>query len=329
MQFYMAPMEGLTGYVFRNAHARFFGKLDKYFTPFIAGSGLSHRELHDVLPEHNRDLPVVPQIMTNRAADFLAVAKRLEEFGYREVNLNLGCPSGTVVSKGRGAGFLKDPEALERFFEAIYDACPLRISVKTRIGVSDAEEWERIRAIYARFPVEELIIHPRLQKDFYKGPIRWDAFARAVSCFNDNRDCNGFKGCDDFKKTPLCYNGDVHSVAAYRQLREQYPQVDRVMLGRGILMDPFLVQHCQSGESDYALERLRDMLQTLLQEYRREMGNDTHTLYKMKEIWTYLGLRIADNGTKALKKIKKARTLEEYRIGAAEALRAWEETCAE
>ena len=137
----MAPMEGLTGYVYRRAHHAYFAPLDTYYTPFISNKKLGSRERHDVLPEHNEGMHVIPQILTNRADDFLEIEKQLYEYGYREVNLNLGCPSGTVTAKGRGAGFLAYPEELSKFLDQIYSKTRMKISVKTRIGISSEEEW--------------------------------------------------------------------------------------------------------------------------------------------------------------------------------------------
>lgn len=157
MKFYLAPMEGLTGFVFRNAYQKHFGNIDTYFTPFINNKKMNYKEIKDILPEHNEGMHVVPQILTNRAEDFLAIAKELGNYGYESVNLNLGCPSGTVVAKHRGAGFLAVPEELDHFLEEIFAECPLRISVKTRVGVNDAGEWEHLLSIYEKFPMEELI----------------------------------------------------------------------------------------------------------------------------------------------------------------------------
>ena len=157
IKYYMAPMEGVTGYVFRNAYAKYYGGIERYFTPFVANKKLGHREKNDVCPEHNAGMAVVPQILTNRAEDFLAIAEILREYGYDTVNLNLGCPSGTVAARGRGAGFLAMPDELDHFLEEIFEKCPLRISIKTRIGKENPAEWERLLAIYEKYPREELI----------------------------------------------------------------------------------------------------------------------------------------------------------------------------
>ena len=143
-------MEGVTGYVYRNAYAKYYGGIVRYFTPFVANKKLGHREKNDVCPEHNAGMAVVPQILTNRAEDFLAIAEILREYGYDTVNLNLGCPSGTVAARGRGAGFLAMPDELDHFLEEIFEKCPLRISIKTRIGKENPAEWERLLAIYEK-----------------------------------------------------------------------------------------------------------------------------------------------------------------------------------
>ena len=180
MQIYLAPMEGITTYIYRNALAKYYGGVDKYFTPFLANRNLNHKELKDVLPEHNPGLQLVPQILANRAEDFLEITKRLEEFGYGQVNLNLGCPSGTVVARKRGAGFLSVPDQLDNFLEEIFSKSPLPISIKTRIGTEQVEEWEKILSIYRKYPLAELIIHTRLQKEFYQGETHPEAYLRAI-----------------------------------------------------------------------------------------------------------------------------------------------------
>ena len=160
MQFYLAPMEGLTGYVYRSAYHKYFPAADRYFTPFITNKKMSSRERNDILPEHNEGMTVLPQILTNQAEDFLSLTKELKEYGYDTVNLNLGCPSGTVTAKGKGAGFLTHPDELDRFFDEVFAKCE-GISVKTRLGVHEASEFDKLLEIYNRYPITELTIHPR------------------------------------------------------------------------------------------------------------------------------------------------------------------------
>ena len=136
MKIYLAPMEGITTYIFRNAFEKYYGGVDKYFTPFLTASHLKGREKRDVDPDNNSVPSLVPQILTNDSELFIKIAEQLAELGYREVNLNLGCPSGTVTGKGRGAGFLDRTAELDRFLYDIYNKLPeMDISIKTRIGM--------------------------------------------------------------------------------------------------------------------------------------------------------------------------------------------------
>lgn len=312
MQFYMAPMEGLTGYIFRNAYHKHYSGVSRYFTPFITNKKLNYKEINDVMPEHNEGMEVVPQILTNRVDDFLCIVQELQKYGYTRVNLNLGCPSGTVVSKNRGAGFLSVPEELDNFLEEVFEKCPIDISIKTRIGKESSEEWERLLSIYEKYPMEELIIHPRVQKDFYRNTVSLDAFAYATS----------------ESKHSLCYNGDICTPADYQKIVAQFTEVDKVMIGRGILKTPSLIERI-TEETDEgkcgdvgkgfirtAAEekaRLRSYHDDILQGYAEVMYGDTPTLYKMKELWVYL----AENfraPEKYMKKIRKCERVKDYEI---------------
>lgn len=308
MRYYMAPMEGLTGYVYRNAFHRHFGGIDKYFTPFLANKKLSHRERNEILPAHNAGMEVVPQILANRAEDFLCIAGEIKKYGYRSVNLNLGCPSGTVVSKGRGAGFLAAPEKLDAFLGEIFDACELHISIKTRIGSESAGEWERLLAIYEKYPLEELIVHPRVLRDYYKNTPNLEAYACAA----------------EGSRHLLCYNGDITDVKRYVALRGRFPETDRVMLGRGLLADPWLpdkLRTYECGGREAALsgpdkERLRAFCDDILAGYCAVMSGDRNVLFKMKELWGYMGALFCEP-QKYLKRIRKAERIAEYEAAVA------------
>lgn len=326
MQFYMAPMEGLTGYIYRNAYHRHYGGIDRYFTPFITNKKLNHKEVNDILPEHNAGMEVIPQILTNRAEDFLCIADELKGYGYGTVNLNLGCPSGTVVAKNRGAGFLTLPEELDSFLEEIFAKCPLHISIKTRIGKESPAEWERLLAIYEKYPMEELIIHPRVQKDYYKNTVNLEAFGLAAERSGHS----------------LCYNGDICTAEDYTGIMTGFPQVKKVMLGRGILKNSNLVGTLRNTDDTCAtakagalqgskagvpqgLERkgmdgaesekvrLRAFHDDILHGYQSVMSGDRNTLFKMKELWVYLGTRFTDP-EKYMKKIRKAERVKEYEL---------------
>ena len=291
MRLYLAPLEGITGWIYRSAVYECFGGFDKYFVPFIRPNQMGHfsaREKKDILPVHNAGMRTVPQILTNQAEDFLRTAAKLKEYGYEEVNLNLGCPSKTVVTKRRGAGFLAEPERLEVFLDEIFGKCPIRISVKTRLGMEEPGEFTRLLKLYNKYPMEELIIHPRVQKDFYKNTPRLEMFEIAL----------------EESRNPLCYNGDINSVSDADRLQERFPQTDAIMMGRGVLTDPSLARQIKGGRRADK-EELRRFHDLLYSGYCEEMSGDRTILYKMKELWFYLADIFADS-KKYAKKIKKA-----------------------
>lgn len=299
MKFYLAPMEGVTGYIFRNAQHEFFPNIDKYFTPFIAANQtgkLKSKEKKDILPENNQGINVVPQILTNNADDFVRTANDLKQYGYDEINLNLGCPSGTVVSKCKGSGFLAHLERLEQFLDEIFERCESKISIKTRIGIEDKDEFYTILDLYNRYPMEELIIHPRVLKDYYKNTPHLDIFAEAMK----------------MSKNKLCYNGDIFTAKDYQEFTQKFPEVDTIMLGRGLIANPGLVKSIQEG---YQMDvvTLRAFHDRLLHDYAETLSGDINILYKMKEFWFYMGPMFTD-ADKERKKIRKCNRLSEYHV---------------
>lgn len=300
MNLYLAPMEGITTYIYRNAYNHYFGGIDKYFTPFIASKKLNRRELNEILPEHNETITVVPQILTNRADEFLQITKKIAGYGYQTVNLNLGCPSGTVTARKRGAGFLGVPDELDRFLYEIYDKSPIRISIKTRIGVESIEEWEHLLAIYKKYPIAELIIHPRLQKELYKFTPHKEAFSAAISALPD---------------IPLCYNGEITSPKSYEELLTSVPAADCIMIGRGILRNPTLAAQLKKNNAAelFTRENLKAFHDEIFVGYSAQMAGETPTLFKMKDLWTYLIESFAASD-RYLQKIRKSSDYTEYKI---------------
>lgn len=305
---YLAPMEGLTTYIYRNAYNHCFGGIDKYFTPFISSGKMNSREINEILPEHNENMCVVPQILTNRAEEFLQITEQIAAFGYKSVNLNLGCPSGTVTAKKRGAGFLGVPEQLDEFLYIIFEKSPLRISIKTRIGISSEEEWDGLLSIYSKYPIEELIIHPRFQQEQYKGTPHKSAYRKA----------------QDTLQFPLCYNGDIHSSQDFSTLLSEIPDVSCIMLGRGILKDPFLVRKLR-GDLNTVPDKdtIKAFHNELFTRYTEIMSGETPVLYKMKDLWTYLSQSFTASG-KYLKKIRKANNFADYKAAVDNLLREQE-----
>ena len=302
MQIYLAPMEGITTFVYRNALARYYGGIDKYFTPFLSDRNLNYKEINEVLPEHNKGLVVVPQILTNQPDVFLSIADKLADYGYREANLNLGCPSGTVVAKKRGAGFLSIPDTLDAFLEEIFSKCPLAISIKTRIGIEDMHEWQKLLVIYKKYPLKELIVHPRLQKEFYDGTPHMDAFRLTQEMLS---------------MFPLCYNGDIVSKSSYDAVTDKLMPVERIMLGRGILANPTLPTALKTQAPEILpntddLKRFRAFHDEILEGYRELMSGDQPVLFRMKELWAYMR-KYPGLTDKQMKQIRKAKKLDEYK----------------
>lgn len=298
MNLYFAPLEGIGGYIYRNAQADYFEKADKYYSPFLAPNqnrSISPKEYKDIAPEHNEDIMLVPQIMANNAEIFLKAAQELEQLGYKEINLNLGCPSRTVVTKYRGAGFLAKPDALEQFLEEVYSKLNIRLSQKTRLGMEDEEEFEHLLDIYNKFPVSELIIHPRVQTDYYKNTPRMESFLNAL----------------EKSKNPVVYNGDIFNKEKYQQVMKQM-DVSGVMLGRGVLANPALFGEIR-GTEKLSKERLWEFHERLLADYTQEMSGERNVLFKMKELWFYLAWSFT-NTEKYEKKIRKAQHLSDYRL---------------
>lgn len=246
---YLAPLEGVTDAVFRRTHHACFGGVSRYFIPFVSPTqnlAFTSRDLASIAPECNAGVPAVPQLLAKDAALFNWAARELADMGYSEVNLNLGCPSGTVTAKGKGSGLLADYPALERFLDGIFECAPLPISIKTRIGYASADEFERLLALFSRYPVRELIVHPRTRGEFYKGTPHRDVFARAFS----------------ETALSLCYNGDLFSVEDCRALMTAFPQTHALMLGRGLIANPALAQELCGGEAltPAALRNFHDRL---------------------------------------------------------------------
>lgn len=300
---YAAPMEGLTSWLWRRTHREIFGGVDKYFTPFLSPNAnrcFQRRELDEIPGEPD----TVPQLLTNCSDHFLWATGELKARGYQEVNFNLGCPSGTVTAKRKGSGLLAYPEELARCLDGIFAGAPdMRVSVKTRIGKNDPAEWESLLALYGRYPLYELIVHPRIQKEFYKGAVHRDAFDRALAVYAGR----------------LVYNGDLFTAADVTAFQAQYPQVEAIMVGRGLMADPALARRLRGG-APASRQELTAFHAALLEGYRQRLDGPAPVLHRMRELWNYLVERF-DGTERPLKAIRKARDLPAYETAADEILR--------
>lgn len=319
MKFYFAPLEGITRYIFRNAYEKYYGGIDKYFAPFISPTDncfLTPKNVRELCPEHNQGIKLVPQILTNNSVAFIGAAKELYDMGYKELNLNLGCPSGTVCAKKKGAGFLTEWYEMEQLFDSIYEWAAsnnVKISVKTRLGRYAPEEFYDILEIYNKYPISELIVHPRIEKDCYKGKPRMEFYEYAV----------------EHSKAPVIYNGNLFTC---EDIIKRSETSDTVMLGRGLLYNPELIKQFIIYE-DYFNEiktyDLIDVTDKLSQDkafdfqnfwsfhdkiyhgYQEIMSPDKNVLFHMKELWTYWKEIYPDEG-RAVRNILKTKSYGEY-----------------
>ncbi len=298
-----APMEGVTGPIFRKVHRNHFSGVDSYFTPFLAANKTHHfkrRETREYLPY---DPQLIPQILTSSPEDFIWAAKVLKDAGYDEINLNIGCPMATVVTKKKGAGMLLDTEYLKGFFDTVFAEPDMpKMSVKTRLGFSDPREAKSLGRLYSAYPFSEVIIHARVREDYYANPVNREAFAEMA----ENLTC------------PVCYNGDIRRVADAISLREQFPELKRIMIGRGLLANPSLAEKIREYENGVsclkempANEKIRTFLNDLWAGYSEELSGEKDVLFKMKELWFHMGSNYPEH-KKALETIRKCKSSEEY-----------------
>ena len=294
MKLYFAPMEGITDSIYRRLHHRYFPGMDRYYMPFMSPTVhrcLTHKEDRELPPAESQGFTAVPQILTKNPEDFLWAARQCQDRGYELVNLNLGCPSGTVVAKGKGAGMLADPAALESFLDRIFSQSPIPISIKTRVGIQEGEEFPTLLEIFNGYPAQELIIHPRVRKDFYNPPLRMEWFEYAIQNTT----------------IPLCYNGDIFSSADLTKIQDRFPQLDAIMIGRGLIGNPGMLT--PGGTTIPLLEAFHN---DLLESYTQCFGSSRNAMFRMKENWHYL-IEHFEGGEKLFKQLRKTTDLQEYK----------------
>lgn len=303
MRYYFAPMEGLTDSVYRRLHHKYFPGVDRYYMPFFSPTvhrQLTQRESRELPEADSVSFAAVPQVLTKVPEDFLWAAEVIRNRGYDEVNLNLGCPSGTVTAKGKGAGMLTDPEALDRFLDDVFSKCPIAISVKTRLGMHTPEEFPVLLDIFNRYPIRELTVHPRVRQEFYRSPIHFDWFDYAV----------------ENSRNRLCYNGNLCTPTQIREFEKKYPQINSVMIGRGLIGDPGMLT--PGGTTAAALEAF---FGELLEVYTRDFGGARNAMFRLKENWFYL-LRRFEGSEKLGKQLRKTTDVNVYKSITAEIFHA-------
>ena len=297
MELFFAPLEGVTYPEYRLLSARMFPGIKEYFAPFVSpgSGGFTQDFLRKKLPDTGSVVRLVPQLMANNPEYFLENAKRIRDLGYDEINLNAGCPFGTVFSKHKGSGMLLDLESLDSFLYGVFSAADYPVSIKTRMGVESTEEFGKILEIYNKYPVSRLIIHARDRKGMYKS----------------EPDLQGFKSAFYLSKNPVSYNGNIFSEEDLRELKCLVPELDSVMIGRGAVANPALPRMLTGGGA-LTLKEFAEFHDTLIESYLAS-GYDPGTVSRrMKELWYYM-ICLFPNSGKAHKNMLKSRTLQEYR----------------
>ena len=317
LQLSLGPFQGITDAPFRNVFKRHFGGIDKFYTPFFTGI---HKEEHaknlqgeEIDPRCNDVETLTPQILSTDAEEILRFAKQCKELGYKEINLNMGCPFPRVANKKRGCGLLPYPEKVEMMLEGVFEQIgDMKFSVKCRLGYFNPDEIDAIIPIFNRFPLSELIIHPRIGKQLYKGEA----------------DVERFKALIPYINAPLVYNGDIVSVESFERIREAVQPVNQFMLGRGILTNPFLAEqitdtrgvslqdepvgtHRMRPETHDKTDRLHAYVIDLYEDRLRHAGGSPKVLGRMKELWSYL-MNSFEEPQVVWRRIKKLNSLKDY-----------------
>ncbi len=310
MKIYQAPLQGSTDFDFRITLAELIGGIDKYFIPYLSygkGREIKRSQLRDVFPENNTDLPVVPQVLFSDTDELIDLISILIDYGYQEINLNLGCPYPMVTNKGRGAAWLTKPEVLEQVLNQLFSRdFKVQFTVKMRSGIDDPNEAVRIFEVLNKFALGEVIFHPRTADQMYNGKANPQIFAEAQKVV----------------KHPLIYNGDISSVDDLLVLKELLPAQDAWMIGRGLLSNPFLARQLKGEEfSRTEMRRTLELFhQKMFERYSMRLDGMGHILTKMTQFWEYFSESF-DNPHKALKLVKKSKNLQKYNAAVAEIFR--------
>ena len=296
----LGPFQGITDAPFRNVFKRHFDGIDKFYTPFFTGIQKDHAKNlqgEEIDPKHNDVKTLTPQILSTDAEEILRFAKQCKELGYKEINLNMGCPFPRVANKKRGCGLLPYPDKVEMMFERIFEEIDIKFSVKCRLGYFNPDEIDTIIPIFNQFPLSELIIHPRIGNQLYKGKA----------------DVERFKALIPYINAPLVYNGDIFSTETFEGICKAVQPVNQFMLGRGVLANPFLAEEilgsaCNPSEK---LERLHAYILDLYEDRLHHAGGSPKVLGRMKELWSYL-MNSFEEPQVVWRRIKKINALKEY-----------------
>jgi tRNA-dihydrouridine synthase len=299
-QIYFAPFQSITTSTFRKVYTQHFSGIDKLFTPYFfkikTDEKLSAKHLRDLKNQAENGVEVVPQILSKNASEIIGFAKNCQELGFKELNWNLGCPYPQVANKKLGSGLLQYPDLLDSIQQEVLREIEIPFSIKCRLGYQSKEEIKKLIPVFNRYALSEIIIHARIGKQLYSGETDRAAFAQIVSQLN----------------APLTYNGDIFNEKDFVQFKNDFPEINRLMLGRGILKDPFLpakIKGLDLPENPKA--HLRIFMEELYYAYRKEKNDQLSLLSALKEYWTYL-IYAFDEPTRVFRKLKKCKSFDTY-----------------
>lgn len=296
---HFAPLQGYTEVFYRNAHAACFGGVDTYYTPFVRleKGNFRRRDIRGIEPENNKVPHLIPQLIAPTFEKAETILNLFIEKGYKEADINLGCPFPLLTKRHNGSGILPYPEEVKELLELVRKYPQISFSIKMRLGWENADECLKLAPIINELPLQHVTMHPRLGKQQYKGEV----------------DLQGFAAFQDACQHPLIYNGDINSLEDIQQIQEKFPALAGIMIGRGLLANPALASEHRHGrvlESDEMVQKLRSMHKCVYTAYTEQLeGGDAQLLNKMKTFWEYL-LPNADK--KLLKAIHKSTSLNKY-----------------
>jgi len=304
---YFAPLQESTDYIYRSAHAKFFGGVDKYFAPYIVRQNdgtVKTSHLRDIKPENNQEYPLVPQILAGNSADFIFLTRQLQDNGYDEVNWNLGCPYPMVTNKGLGSGLLPHPDRIKSILETSLPQVSCKILVKMRTGLQSHDDIFQIIDVLNEFPLSEIILHPRFGKQLYRGEADENVFTEVHKKLNHS----------------LVYNGDIESLENLTRLDLLFGDITTWMIGRGILKNPFLPLLLNGGclpEVEARAIIMRNFHNEIFLKYSNFLSGSSHLLMRMEKFWSYFCFAFPD-AHKTFKRIKKASNLVKYEAAVGE-----------
>lgn len=302
----LAPFQGITDVVYRNVFKKHFGGIDKYYTPFFTGIQKDNSKSlrgEEISPEFNDVNTVVPQILSNTAEEIIRFANRCKSMGYPEFNLNMGCPFPRVANKTRGCGLMADPARTIKMLNDVFEQIDgIKFSIKCRLGYYDDEEIMAFIDTFNALNFSEIIIHPRIGKQMYTGEASLEKFVKLVPLINK----------------PLVYNGDIFTTDRYNTILSSLSSLSflssSIMLGRGLLTNPFLAEEIKSIDNQQdKKQRLHNFVVDLYINRLRHAGGSPKIIGSMKELWKYM-MNIFDDQQNVWRKVKKVNHLDEYEI---------------